>query len=214
MTALSQAHSQNPSTAGSLRTGADYLCSLDDGRKIFVGGEKVADVSKHPAFREAARSVARLYDIAAAPENRERMTFPSPKTGAPVLRAYQIPRNHADLRARRLFSETWAEATFGLMGRTPDHVASFFAGYAAVPNLFAVGGQKFADNVVAFYEKMRDEHLYLSYAIVPPQIDRSKPAHQQSDPTLHAGVVKERDDGIIISGAQQVATAAVFCDWL
>jgi 4-hydroxyphenylacetate 3-monooxygenase len=145
---------------------------------------------------------------------RERMTFPSPKTGEPVLRAYQIPKSHADLRARRLFSETWAEATFGLMGRSADHVASFFAGYAAVPSVFAAGGQGFADSLVAFYEKMRDEHLYLSYAIVPPQIDRSKPAHKQSDPTLYAGVVKERDDGIVISGAQQLATAAVFSDWL
>ena len=100
------------------------------------------------------------------------------------------------------------------MGRSPDHVASFFTGYAAVPSVFAAGGQKYADNVVAFYERMRDEHLYLSYAIVPPQIDRSKPAHKQSDPTLYAGVVKERDDGIVISGAQQVATGGVLSDWL
>ena len=116
-----------------MRSGSDYLKSLNDGRQVFVDGEKVADVTKHPAFREAARSVARLYDIAAAPENRELMTFPSPKTGEPVQRACQIPKTHADLRARRLFSEKWAEATFGLMGRSPDHVAGFFAGYAAVP---------------------------------------------------------------------------------
>jgi 4-hydroxyphenylacetate 3-monooxygenase len=166
------------------------------------------------AFREAARSVARLYDIAAAPENRERMTFTSPRTGGPVLRAYQIPKTHADLRARRLFHETWAEATFGLMGRTPDHVAGFFCGYAAVPEVFAKAGQKFADNVVAFYELMRDNHLYASYAIVPPQIDRSKPAHKQSDPALYAGVVKERDDGIVISGAQQLATGGPLSDWI
>ena len=214
MTALSQAHSQNPPSAGSLRTGADYLRSLDDGRAVFVDGERVTDVVRHPAFREAARSIARLYDIAAAPENRERMTFPSPRTGLPVLRAYQIPRTHADLRARRLFSETWAEATFGLMGRTPDHVAGFFCGYAAAPGVFAAGGQRFADNVVAFYEHLRDNHLYASYAIVPPQIDRSKPAHKQSDPTLHAGVVKERDDGIVIAGAQQVATGGVLSDYI
>ena len=143
---------------------------------------------------------------------RERMTFVSPKTGEPVLRAYQIPRSHADLQARRLFSETWAEATFGLMGRTPDHVAGFFCGYAATPGVLAAGGQKFADNVVAFYEHMRDNHLYASYAIVPPQIDRSKPAHKQSDPTLYAGVVKERDDGIVISGAQQLATGGAISD--
>jgi 4-hydroxyphenylacetate 3-monooxygenase len=197
-----------------MRTGAVYLRTLDDGRQVFLDGERVPNVTRHPAFREAARSLAGLYDIAAAPENRERMTFPSPKTGAPVLRAYQIPRTHADLRARRLFSEKWAEATFGLMGRTLDHVAGFFCGYAAVPRLFAAAGQQFADNVVAFYERARDEHLYLSYAIVPPQIVRSKPAHKQSDPTLHAGVVKERDDGIVISGAQQLATGGIFSDYL
>src|SRR5579864_1320727 len=193
-----------------MRSGTEYLRSLNDGRRVFVDGERVKDVTAHPAFREAARSVANLYDIAADPALRERMTFPSPKTGAPVQRAWQIPRTHADLRARRLFSETWAEATFGLMGRAPDHVAGFFAGYAAVPSFF----QKYAGNLVGFYEFMRDNHVYCSYAIVPPQIDRSKPAHAQSDPTLHAGVVKERDDGIVIKGAQQLATGGVLSDYI
>ncbi len=198
-----------------MRTGADYLRALNDGRRVFVDGEQVKDVTTHPAFRQAARSVAMLYDIAADPALRERMTYPSPKTGEPVQRAWQIPKSHADLRARRLFSETWAEATFGLMGRAPDHVAGFFAGYAATPQFFASAGQpKFADNLVAFYEFARDNHIYLSYAIVPPQIDRSKPAHQQSDPTLYAGVVKERDDGIVISGAQQLATGGALSDYI
>jgi 4-hydroxyphenylacetate 3-monooxygenase len=197
-----------------VRTGTEYLRSLNDGRRIFVDGERVNDVTRHPAFRQAARSVAALYDIAAAPELRERMTFASPKTGEPVQRCWQIPRSHADLRARRQFSETWAEATFGLMGRAPDHVAGFFSGYAAAPKFFAAAGQRFADNLVAFYEFMRDNHIYCSYAIVPPQIDRSKPAHQQSDPTLYAGVVKERDDGIVISGAQQLATGGAISDYI
>jgi 4-hydroxyphenylacetate 3-monooxygenase len=200
--------------APSLRTGSEYLRSLRDGRRVFVNGDLVKDVTEHPAFRQAARSLAHLFDIAADPAMRERMTFPSPKTGAPVLRAYQIPRTHADLKARRLFSQTWAEATFGLMGRTPDHVAGFFCGYAAVPEVFAAAGQQFGDNVVAFFEHMRDNHLYASYAIVPPQIDRSKPAHKQADPTLYAGVVKERDDGIVLSGAQQLATAGLYSDYI
>jgi 4-hydroxyphenylacetate 3-monooxygenase len=198
-----------------MRTGAEYLRSLSDGRHVFVDGERVTDVTEHPAFAQAARSIAALFDIAADPALRERMTFASPKTGEPVWRAYQIPRTHADLKARRLFSETWAESTFGLMGRTPDHVASFFAGYAATPQVLAAGGnQKFADNAVAFYDFMRDNYIYASYAIVPPQIDRSKPAHKQSDPTLYAGVVKERDDGIVISGAQQLATAGPLSDYI
>jgi 4-hydroxyphenylacetate 3-monooxygenase len=197
-----------------MRTGAEFLRSLKDGRRVFLDGELVKDVTTHPAFRQAARSIANLYDIAAAPELRERMTFTSPKTGEPVARAWQIPVDAAGLRQRRLFSETWAEATFGLMGRAPDHVAGFFAGYAAVPSFFASAGQQFADNLVAFYEYMRDNHIYCSYAIVPPQIDRSKPGHKQSDPTLFAGVVKERDDGIVISGAQQLATGGAISDYI
>lgn len=202
-----------PAIGRAMRTGDDYLRSLDDGRCVFVDGERVKNVASHPFFAGAARSCARLYDIAADPALSDRMTYVT-EDGKRALRAYQIPRSHADLRAKRLASETWSEATFGMIGRTPDHVAGFFAGYAAVPSVFAAGGQQYADNVVAFYKRLRAESAWATYAIVPPQIDRSKPAHQQSDPTLYAGVVKERDGGIVISGAQQLATAGLYSDYL
>jgi 4-hydroxyphenylacetate 3-monooxygenase len=217
MNYVERAKDASPSTRkdGSMRTGADYLASLkDDGRSVYVDGERVKDVTAHPAFREAAKSVAKLYDLQNDPAKRELMTFTSPTTGQPVSRAFQIPRSHADLTAKRLASEAWSEISFGLMGRTPDHVAGFFNGYAAVPELFATQGQQFADNVVNFHAHLRDNHQFITYAIVPPQIDRSKPAHEQSDPTLYAGVVKERDDGIVVSGAQQLATGGVFSDYL
>lgn len=198
-----------------LRTGESFLADLRASkRNIFVDGDRISDPTGHPAFRQAARTFARLFDYAAAPENRERMTYTSPDTGGPVWRCYQIPSSHGDLRAKRLAAEGWAEQTFGLMGRTPDHVANFFAGYAAKPQFFAKGGAGYADNVVNFYKHIRDNHKYVAYAIVPPQIDRSKPAHQQSDPTLYAGVVKETDSGIVVSGGQQLATGAVFADYL
>jgi 4-hydroxyphenylacetate 3-monooxygenase len=191
-----------------LRTGEDFLSELRrSSRAIYVDGERVSNPVDHPAFRAAARSLARLFDYAAAPENRDTMTFPSPDTGAPVWRCFQIPRSHAELRAKRIAAEKWAELSFGLMGRTPDHVANFFAGYAAKPGLFG----EFGENVLRFYRHIRDTHRYLTYAIVPPQIDRSKPAHKQSDPTLYAGVVKENDAGIFLSGGQQLATGAVYC---
>jgi 4-hydroxyphenylacetate 3-monooxygenase len=198
-----------------MRTGAQYIAGIrDDGRRVMFDGEVVRDVTTHPGFSGAVRSVARLYDIAADPANREIMTFASPKTGQPVWRCYQIPKSIADLTSRRRMIERWAEATFGLMGRSPDHVAGFLTGFAAKCDLFAAAGHRYADNVTRFYEYARDNHLYVSYAIVPPQIDRSKPAHKQSDPTLYAGVVKERDDGIVLKGAQQLATGAALSDWL
>jgi len=75
-----------------MRTGAEYIESLRDARTVFVGGERAADVTEHPAFRAAVRSIAQLYDLAAAPEHRDVMTFPSPATGAPVNMAFRLPR--------------------------------------------------------------------------------------------------------------------------
>jgi 4-hydroxyphenylacetate 3-monooxygenase len=190
------------------RTGSQYLESLRDGRAVYVNGERVKDVVDHPAFRGAARSIAALYDLAAAPERRDVMTYPSPRTGQPVNRAFQLPRTRADLAARRQALEAWAEATYGLMGRSPDHVAGFLVGFALRPDVFARGGARYGDNVVAYYEQVRDQDLYVSYVIIQPQIDRSKPAHQQADPTLYAGVVEERADGIVVSGAQILGTGS------
>lgn len=196
-----------------MRSGAEFLESIrEDGRRVYCDGELVKDVTTHPGFRGAAHSLAGLFDVAADPANRELMTFPSPATGAPVLRCWQVPETPADLAARRAMSRRWAEESFGLMGRTPDHVAGFLAGYAAKPGVFAAAGKQYAENIAAYHEYARDHHLYLSYAIVPPQIDRSKPAHQQSDPTLYAGVVAERDGGIVLKGAQQLGTGAVYSD--
>ncbi|AMN40070.1 4-hydroxyphenylacetate 3-hydroxylase family protein [Rhodoplanes sp. Z2-YC6860] len=198
-----------------LRSGESFLADLKRSKRtIFVDGERVSDPTSHPAFAGSARTYARLFDYAAAPENRERMTYTSPDTGGPVWRCFQIPHTHADLRAKRIAAEGWAEQTYGLMGRTPDHVSNFFAGFAAKPQFFARGGAGYAENVVNFYKHIRDNHKYVVYAIVPPQIDRSKPAHQQSDPTLYAGVVKETDSGIVVKGGQQLATGAVFADYV
>src|SRR5260221_10076020 len=100
-----------------LRSGAEYLASIkDDGRRVLFDGEAVKDVTSHPAFKGAARSLARLFDVATEPKNAALMTYASPKTGRPVWRCYQVPKTAADLGSRRLMSARWAEETFGLMG--------------------------------------------------------------------------------------------------
>ena len=43
-------------------TGQEYLESLRDDREVYCYGERVRDVTAHPAFRNAARSIAKLYD--------------------------------------------------------------------------------------------------------------------------------------------------------
>ena len=65
-----------PETTGSLvdlkpMTGREYLASLDDGREVYIYGERVKKVTEHPAFRNTARMIARLYDALHDPK-RER----------------------------------------------------------------------------------------------------------------------------------------------
>ena len=43
-------------------TGKEFLESLDDGREVWIYGERVKNIVKHPAFRNTARMIARLYD--------------------------------------------------------------------------------------------------------------------------------------------------------
>ena len=196
------------------RSGDDYMRALRDGRTVSVNGERVEDVTAHPAFAGAIRTVARLYDLADDPANRELMTYPSPRDGRPVNKAWLVPRTREDLVARRRAIKFSADASYGFLGRSPDHVSSFFAGFAGSPEFYARGGQRFADNLLRFAAKAADEDLYLSYVIVHPTIDRAKPAHQQSEPYLYAGAAAERDGGIVVRGAQMLGTGAVMSDYI
>jgi 4-hydroxyphenylacetate 3-monooxygenase len=51
-----------------LKSGREHLESLRDGRDVYIGGEKVDDVTAHPAFRNAARTIAGIYDLKARPK--------------------------------------------------------------------------------------------------------------------------------------------------
>ena len=196
------------------RSGDEYIRGLRDGRTVMLNGERVADVTTHPAFAAGIRTVARLYDLAHDPANRASMTYPSPRDGRPINKSWLVPRTLDDLAARRRAIKFLADASYGFLGRSPDHVASFFAGFAGAPEFYARGGQQFADNLLRFAAKAADEDLYLSYVIVHPTIDRAKPAHQQTEPYLYAGVVAARDNGIVIRGAQMLGTGSVMSDYI
>ena len=43
-------------------TSKEFIESLRDGREIWIYGERVKDVTTHPAFRNTVRMLARLYD--------------------------------------------------------------------------------------------------------------------------------------------------------
>lgn len=193
-----------------MRTGAEYLATLNDGRVVLVDGEQVGDVTTHPAFAPVARTIAELFDLAADPANG--MQYTAPETGAVANRVFGIPRSAAELRARREAIQTWARHTHGWVGRSPDHVGTFLASFAAHPEVFAGGDRDFSANVTAFHRRVLSENLYVSYAIIPPQVSRATTASGWEGEFLQVGVVRETDEGIIVRGSQMLATGAAIAD--
>ena len=195
-----------------MRTGQQYLESLADDRAVYVHGQRVADVRQHAAFRGITCTMAGLYDYALDPAHG--MHYTAPETGQAANRAFMIPRSLDDLRARREAITAWAEQTQGLLGRGPDHVAGFLAGFASAPDVFARARPDFGDNVMRWYRRLLQEDLYFTYVIIPPQVDRSKTAQGQEEAFLQAGVVREDDGGIVIRGAQMLGTGSAISNVL
>ena len=203
------------STAVGAMTGARYIESLRDGREVWLDGEKVADVTTHPAFTGMVHELARIYDLQDSPEFRDDMTFVSPDTGNRCSYSWLLPRSAADLKLKRRNSEIWNEQSWGQLGRSPDILAPhIIALYALRGSLGAIKHPKcdFGENIVNYHRYCQENDLFLTHALGDPQVDRSQqPQNEQRniiEEELALHVVEETAEGIIITGAKQLATAA------
>lgn len=186
-----------------LLTGDSYIESLRDGREVYLYGERVTDVTTHPAFEQSVRSMAHLYDALHDSETRDVMTTVDRYTGARVHRFFTPAHSVEDLLNARDAIELWAKLSYGFMNRTPDYKASFMAGLAVTHDFY----EPFNVNARMWYEKYSRQALSISHAIVNPPVNRNKPAHEIRDVYLKA--IEERDDGIVVEGAMLMATASV-----
>lgn len=192
-----------------MRTSTEYLASLNDGRRVIVDGRPVDDVTTHPAFAPIAHTIGGLFDLAADPTNG--MQTNDPSTGNACNRLFQPPRSAEDLQAYRAAAQVWADATGGWVGRSPDHVGAFLAAFSAHPEAFAT--ERGLDrNVIDFHRRVVENDLYLSYAIIPPQVSRATTAHAWEGDLIQVGVAEERADGIVVRGAQMLATGGAVAD--
>jgi 4-hydroxyphenylacetate 3-monooxygenase len=196
------------------KNGQAYLNSLRDKRAVHIDGRKVADVTTDPAFANAVASAARLYDFQAEPANLDLMTFRSPTSGEQVNRAWQLPHNYNELVQRRHALEQWAKLTCGMVGRSPDHVASTLAGFRMGLAAFRAYDPKRAAALDDYFTYARDNDLFLSYVIINPQADKARSAREQPDAQLVASIVDEDARGITIRGAKMLATSGIMANEL
>jgi 4-hydroxyphenylacetate 3-monooxygenase len=197
-----------------VRTGAEYLAGLRDGRSVWLEGERVADVTAHPRLARTARTIAALYDLQHDPDLCEQMTFPSPSSGEPVALSHIIPRTLTDLLRRRRALEIVAEATCGMLGRSPDYVNIQVAASAACHAVYGAVERRFGDNLRAYHEYIRERDLALTHTFGHPQVNRGAAVSAQPDPYIPLGVVDTTSEGVIVRGAKLLATLAPFADEL
>jgi 4-hydroxyphenylacetate 3-monooxygenase len=193
------------------KTGAEHIRSLQDGRKVYIDGELVDDVTTHHAFRNSVASAASLYEFQADPENIELMTFSFDGANRRANRGWQMPRSYAETVERRQALTAWAEQSFGFMGRSPDHLASALVGQRMGIDVFARYNAARAKAFSDYFDFATQSDLFLTYVIINPQADRSKDWGEQEN-DLVARIVDEDAGGITIRGAKMMGTSSIMAN--
>jgi 4-hydroxyphenylacetate 3-monooxygenase len=187
------------------RKGIDVLNRLrEESPEVYHQGERVADLTTHPAFRRGVKSLAALYDLQW--EQPDEMLFDSPSSGQKVGRSFMIPRTKDELKSVSRMMKRWASYSFGMMGRSPDYLNRAMSAYAGGAQFLAEQDPRFGDNARKYHEYLRENDLSLTHTLINPQANRAVGPAQQADPFLAARVKDERDDGIVIRGARMLAT--------
>lgn len=195
------------------RNGRAYLDGLRaQEREVWLDGERVRDVTAHPALRHGAEAIAALYDMQFDPKTRDAMVYVPPEGGEPVGLSFIIPRTREDLERRRVMMMNWARSTCGMMGRSPDFMNVTYAAWAGAADYFAAGRPEFGENMVRYYRHIRDNDLTLTHSLINLQRSRTVSGMFNLEAGTALQVVKETDSGIVVRGARVLATLGPFAD--
>ncbi|MEN6541828.1 4-hydroxyphenylacetate 3-hydroxylase N-terminal domain-containing protein [Parvibaculum sp.] len=180
-----------------LKTKAQYVESLMDGRENFWNGERIDDITTHPRFRVPIEVAAGDYDY----DNLQRRDIITYRTeeGDLAHRVYQVPRSAEDLTKRMELLRNMS-IVGGVTG-------VFMALLQIVDPLRKVNPQ-FAENIERMYRFARDNDLRAAEVITDAKGDRSRKAHEQDDPDLYLRIVERNKDGIVVRGAKLHISAA------
>lgn len=191
------------------RTGQQYLDSIRANQpEVYFNGERIADVTTHPAFVGPAKTIAEQYDLQHDPRFRDICLFESPTSGDLVSSAFLVPQSREDIIKRRRHFKIRADHHFGTMGRAPDFMNAWVTNWMFSAEHYGTANPKYGANAKAYAEYVRENDLFLTHMLVNPQIDRGRTSANQEDPFFHLGRAGETSEGIVIRGAKMLGTMA------
>jgi len=187
-------------------TGKEFLDSRNDGREIWIYGERVKRIAEHPAFQNTARMLARLYDALHADHKSGKHVLTCPtEWGGFTQRYFVAPRTlEEQVKGRDAIAE-WARITYGWLGRSPDYKAAFLGTLGANAEFYA----PYQENARRWYRLSQERVPFINHAIIHPPVDRHMAPGAPGGPTdIYCHVTKETDAGFHVSGAKVVATGS------
>jgi 4-hydroxyphenylacetate 3-monooxygenase len=119
---LSNSASSTPNTATRTKpfTSKEYFEGLRDDREIWIYGERVKDVTTHPAFRNTVRMIGRIYDALHDDERKSILcTETDTGSGGYTQKFFKAQRNTEEMVGSRDAIAEWARVTYGWMGVAP-----------------------------------------------------------------------------------------------
>jgi 4-hydroxyphenylacetate 3-monooxygenase len=190
-----------------IRTGDEYRASIRDGREVWIDGERVEDVTTHPAFRPIVDARARIYDMAHEDATREVMSYADPETGERCPTGPKLPHTKEDWHAKRRAVDTVLDDLGGIVTRVGDEtVGEMWSLYDGQDVLNEID-PRFAEHIRLHVRHAALADPFHVSANTDPKGDRAlRP--QDQDPDVLLRVVGETDSGIVVRGAKFETAAA------
>ena len=188
-----------------IRTGNEYRASLDDGREVWMNGEKVKDVCKHSQLKPVIDVRARIYDMQHDPSTKDQTTYQ--ENGEDFAIGLRLPYEPKDWEDKRKAVDLVMHDIGGIVTRVGDETIGEMWSLWDGKEILNEIDPRFAENI--------EKHIHTAIKLDPfhvsantdPKGDRSK-APQDQDPDMLVHVVKETDAGIVIRGAKYETAAS------
>ncbi len=194
-----------------MNTPIPYLQRLNNGRTVWLDGEIVNDLENHKAFKGTVQTIQHLLNLQTVEPTKSILTYETEK-GANAHLSFLVPTSINDLKRKSLAYKRWVDETFGVMSRLSEYSRSQLVGWYASRQQLDVLSPGIATKLEKLYEAARDLDLLSTVAAHDPQKNRSKSAEEIEHGKLR--VVTKNEEGIFVSGAKTIATAAPYVDEL
>jgi 4-hydroxyphenylacetate 3-monooxygenase len=183
-----------------LMTGQQYRESLRDGRRVWIEGEFVEDVTRHSAFAGMIDAMAKIYDMQHDDRFRDALTFEG--NGVRRGRFYKIPETRDDLVMRRHMTLAVLNEVSPVIDRFGDETVTPLFVMHDRKDLLDKFDPRYHQNVARWIDKLQQTNLFMTSGNTDMKGDRSRQPYQQQDPDHYLRVVEERQEGIVVCGAK------------